>query len=215
MKRAVIIIFLVLLADQALKIWVNTHMSLGETIPMFGNWGNLHYVENRGMAFGLLIGGDTGKYALSIFRIVAIVGIGFYLNHIVRKGKSALFIISLSLIMAGAIGNVIDSAFYGMIFSEANYAAPASLFPPEGGYGSFLLGNVVDMFYFPIIRGHYPEWFPWKGGDYFEFFRPVFNIADASISVGVGILIAFQKRFFAKEDDILSESTDETEEELI
>lgn len=185
-------------------------MALGETINLFGDWGKLHYVENRGMAFGWLAGGDMGKYALSIFRIVAIGGIGYYLYRIAKQEKPFLFILSIALIMAGAIGNVLDSAYYGIIFSEANYMAPAVLFPTDGGYGSFLLGNVVDMFYFPMIQGNYPDWVPWKGGEYFEFFRPVFNVADASISIGVAILIIFQKRFFQDETPAL-ETDEETE----
>jgi len=173
-------------------------MSIGQEINVFGNWFIIHFTENEGMAFGMRFGGDFGKLLLSIFRIVAIIIIGWYLIKLTRNKEKPGLIISLSLIFAGALGNIIDSAFYGMIFGESRFHEVAAIFPADGGYSSFLHGKVVDMLYFPVIRGYYPEWFPIWGGNDFIFFRPVFNIADSSITVGVFILILFQKRFFKK-----------------
>lgn len=152
------------------------------------------------MAFGLEFGGSFGKLFLSLFRIVAIGFIGYYLYSLIRKNSNTLLIICLSLIFAGAIGNIIDSAFYGLIFSNS-YFHVAQFMPAGGGYGTFLHGMVVDMFYFPIINTTLPSWVPFWGGEEFIFFRPVFNLADASISVGVITLILFQKRLFLKEDE--------------
>jgi len=200
LKKAVIIIILVLLADQVLKIWVKTHMLIGSRgeIAMLGDWFILHFTENEGMAFGMKFGGEFGKITLSIFRIIAVGAIGWYLYRIIRKKESIGLIISISLIFAGAMGNIIDSAFYGMIFSDSSYHEVARIFPAEGGYSSFLHGKVVDMLYFPVIQGYYPDWFPfWKGRE-FIFFRPVFNIADSAITIGVLILILFQRKFFRK-----------------
>ena len=173
-------------------------MTLGEEINVLGNWFIIHFTENEGMAFGMRFGGDSGKLILSIFRIVAIIAIGWYLVKITSRNESKGLILSMSLIFAGALGNIIDSAFYGMIFSESKFHDVAILFPPEGGYSSFLHGKVVDMLYFPVIKGFYPAWFPFWGGEDFIFFRPVFNIADTAITTGVLILIIFQKRFFKK-----------------
>jgi signal peptidase II len=162
---------------------------------MFGNWGLLHFIENNGMAFGMEMGGHTGKIMLSIFRIVAIAGISWFLLSLIRKESNIYLILSVSAILAGAIGNLIDSAFYGMIFSEG-YSQPAVLFPPEGGYSSFLLGRVVDMFYFPIINTHWPDWSPFRAGESLVFFRPIFNIADSAITCGVFTIVIFQKKMF-------------------
>lgn len=167
-------------------------------IAMISDWFILHFTENEGMAFGMKFGGEFGKIMLSIFRIIAVTAIGWYLVKIIRKKEPFGLVLSISLIFAGAMGNIIDSAFYGMIFSESSYHSPAVLFPAEGGYSSFLHGKVVDMFYFPVIQGYYPDWFPfWKGKE-FIFFRPVFNLADSSITVGVFILLVFQRKFFKK-----------------
>lgn len=171
--------------------------SRGE-IVIFENWFILHFIENEGMAFGMKFGGEFGKMILSIFRIIAVTVIGWYLVRICRRKSPFGLILSISLIFAGALGNIIDSTIYGVIFSESTFHQTARLFPPEGGYGSFLHGKVVDMLYFPVIQGHYPHWFPFWGGSDFIFFRPVFNIADASITTGVLILIIFQRSFFAK-----------------
>ncbi len=173
-------------------------MTIGQEIFIMGNWFILHFTENEGMAFGMRFGGDFGKLILSIFRLVAIVLIAWYLYNLSKKHSKPGLIISMSLILAGAIGNIIDSAIYGLIFSESKFHEVAQMFPSEGGYGNILHGKVVDMFYFPVIKGNYPNWFPFWGGNDFIFFRPVFNIADSSITVGVFILIFFQKRFFKK-----------------
>jgi signal peptidase II len=155
----------------------------------------LHFIENNGMAFGMEMGGKPGKLILSVFRIIAIFGIGWFLLSIIKKKTNLGLILAVSAILAGAIGNLIDSAFYGMIFSES-FTHPAVLFPPGGGYSSFLHGRVVDMFYFPIINTHWPDWSPFRPGESFIFFRPVFNIADSAITCGVFAIVIFQKRMF-------------------
>jgi signal peptidase II len=155
----------------------------------------LHFIENNGMAFGMEMGGKPGKLILSVFRIFAIFGIGWFLNSLIRKNAYIGLVLAVSAIMAGAIGNIIDSAFYGMIFSES-YHQPAILFPPGGGYSSFLHGRVVDMFYFPVINTHWPDWSPFRPGESLIFFRPVFNIADSAITCGVAAIILFQKKMF-------------------
>lgn len=195
MKKALLIIAIILIADQFLKIWIKTHFYLGESVSVSGNWFILHFTENEGMAFGMRLGGEYGKLMLSIFRLIAIMLIGWWLFKITRKKVDNLLVICVSLILAGAIGNMIDSAFYGLIFSESSMQT-ARLFPADGGYGTFLHGRVVDMLYFPLIKTHYPAWFPWVGGEEFIFFQPVFNIADSAITTGVITLIIFQKRVF-------------------
>jgi signal peptidase II len=194
-KKSLLLIIFILLADQILKIWVKTNMSLGQEIPLFGNWGVLHFIENNGMAFGMEIGGKSGKLILSIFRIIAIFGIGWFLVSLIEKKAHIGLILSVSVILAGAIGNILDSAFYGVIFSES-YSQPAIMFPPEGGYSSFLHGRVVDMFYFPVINTYWPEWSPIKPGQQLIFFRPVFNLADSAITCGVLSILLFQKKMF-------------------
>jgi signal peptidase II len=194
-KKSVLFILLILLIDQVLKIWIKTHMEIGQEIHLLGNWGILHFIENNGMAFGMEMGGKPGKFILSIFRIIAIIGIGWFLFSLINKKANFGLILAVSAIMAGAIGNIIDSAFYGIIFSES-FNQPAVLFPPEGGYSSFLHGKVVDMFYFPVIDTHWPDWSPIKPGESFVFFRPVFNIADSAITCGVISIVLFQKRMF-------------------
>ena len=173
-------------------------MTIGEEIHVMGNWFILHFTENEGMAFGMTFGGRTGKLFLSIFRIIAVILIGIYIYRMRKRSPHPGLIVSFSLIMAGALGNIVDSAFYGMIFSMSSYHSVATMFPPEGGYNSFLHGRVVDMLYFPIISTTLPKWVPFWGGEPFEFFRPVFNIADSSITTGVLLLLIFQKRFFTK-----------------
>ena len=196
-KKSILLILLIIILDQALKIWVKTNMVLGQEYHILGNWFIIHFIENNGMAFGMEIAGKFGKIILSLFRIAAVVGIGWYLIHLIKQKASTGLIITISVIMAGALGNIIDSAFYGMIFSNSYYHV-ASMFPAEGGYSSFLHGQVVDMFYFPVLKGTFPDWIPFRGGDNFIFFRPVFNIADSSITVGVTLILIFQKRFFNK-----------------
>lgn len=174
-------------------------MTIGDEIHILGNWFIIHFTENEGMAFGMKFGGSFGKLILSVFRIIAVIAIGWYLIKVSKNKESTGLIISLSLIFAGAMGNIIDSAFYGIVFSESKFHEVAQIFPPNGGYSHFLHGKVVDMLYFPVLRGIYPQWVPFWGGDEFIFFRPVFNIADSSITVGVFILILFQKKLFKKE----------------
>ena len=196
--KSILLILFILAADQVFKIWVKTNMVIGEEIFVLGNWFILHFIENNGMAFGMEMGGKAGKLILSLFRIVASVGIGWYIFHLIRHKAHPGLILAVSAIFAGAVGNIIDSAFYGMIFSESYYD-PAVVCPPGGGYSSFLHGRVVDMLYFPVIDTTWPEWSPIKPGQSLVFFRPVFNIADSAVSVGVFMIILFQKRFFKEE----------------
>ncbi|MDX9906251.1 MAG: lipoprotein signal peptidase [Bacteroidales bacterium] len=200
MKKAILIVFLVLVADQVLKFWIKTHMTIGEEIHVLGNWFILHFTENEGMAFGITFGGAFGKLILSIFRIIAVIVIAIYMFRMRAKSPHPGLVWSFSLILAGALGNILDSAFYGLIFSHSSYHTVASLFPPGGGYASFLHGKVVDMLYFPVIDTTLPDWIPIRGGTQFIFFRPVFNIADASITTGVLMLLVFQKKFFPKKE---------------
>jgi signal peptidase II len=205
LKKAIVIIFLVLLFDQVLKIWVKSTMTMGESHRVFANWFFIHFTENEGMAFGMKLGGSMGKLLLSLFRIIAVILMGWWLFRVSRNKGSSGLIICISLIIAGALGNIIDSAFYGLIFNESTYMQVARIFPPEGGYASFLHGKVVDMLYFPLIETRYPSWVPYFGGEDFLFFRPVFNIADSSITTGVFLLILFQKKFFAKKEESIAE----------
>ena len=187
-----IILFLVL-ADQIFKIWVKTHFALGESIPVLGNWFNLRFIENEGMAFGLSFGDNVGKLLLSIFRILLTGFMFYYLFRLIKQSKADLLIISVfSLIIAGAMGNILDSLFYGLIFNESTPFAVATLFPPEGGYAPFFYGKVVDMFDFNLFP--LPDWLPIFGGSYF--FPAIFNIADTCITVGVILVIIFNKKFF-------------------
>lgn len=212
-RKSILIIGLILLADQTLKVLVKTNMTLYQQIPFLGNWGILHFVENNGMAFGLSLPGSLGKILLTSFRIVAVVGIGYYLRHLIRLKAHTGLIISLAMVMAGALGNIIDSVFYGMLFTSSTPMQAATMFPEGGGYAPLLHGKVVDMFYFPIIKGNYPDWF--RGGSSFVFFRPVFNIADSSISVAVLVILLNQKRFFrhvSEAEDRKNEKTSSGEE---
>jgi signal peptidase II len=182
--KAILIIFSVLMIDQLIKYWVKTTLFIGEEIPVFGNWFIIHFTENNGMAFGVELGGSYGKLALSLFRVIAVFGIAYILHQIIKRKYHFGLITCVCLVFAGALGNIIDSVFYGKIY----------------GYENWLHGRVVDMFYFPILRGHYPNWFPLFANEEFIFFRPVFNFADAAISVGVVCILIFQTTFL-KEDD--------------
>lgn len=159
------------------------------------DWFQIYFVENEGMAWGWKFGGSWGKMALTLFRLVAVIFGGFYIASMFKKKHHPGFLICVALIFAGALGNLIDSMFYGLIFEESTYTHVAQMLPAKG-YAGFLHGKVVDMLYFPIIHSHYPAWLPFVGGDEFEFFSPVFNIADASISTGVIAILVFQKKFF-------------------
>lgn len=191
---AAIIILVVIIADQILKIWVKTSFFLYESLDIT-SWFKLNFVENPGMAFGIELG---SKMFLTIFRIVA-SAVLIYIIYKIRNNKlySRGFIVCLALITAGAIGNVIDCMFYGLIFNESTPYTMATLFPEGGGYASFLHGKVVDMFYFPLASWYWPDWMPFCGGEYFVFFQPVFNLADAAISVGMVVLILFYSKYLS------------------
>ncbi len=212
-NKSLLLVLLILIIDQIIKIWVKTNMKLNQSLEIFGDWSQIHFVENKGMAFGLELGGDNGKLFLSLFRILAIVGIIWYLRSISRKKTSAITLISISLILAGAVGNIIDSAFYGLIFSASTMSQVAEFLPVGGAYESFLYGDVVDMFHFPMIHGTYPSWFPYMGGDEFIFFRPVFNFADASITCGVVLFIIYRKKFTDIKDETIELTKNEPEQE--
>ena len=198
-SRPFLAVLIILIADQALKFWIKLNMALGQEYKILGNWFIIHFTENNGMAFGMEFGGEAGKLALTLFRIAAIIAIGYGMVYLIKKKFHRGLILNATLIFAGALGNIIDSTFYGLIFTENTYYKPASLFAPEGGYSSLFHGKVVDMFYFPILQGTYPQWFPVWGGEEFIFFRPVFNIADASISIGVVLILIFQKHYFKEQ----------------
>jgi signal peptidase II len=187
----------VLFIDQFVKIYIKLHYPLGE-VGRAADWCIIHFTENPGMAFGFEFGGDYGKLILSVFRILACIGGVFYIRYIVKHHEHPGFIFSVALILAGALGNILDSVFYGVLFSESDEFNIAKFLPAEGGYAGILHGRVVDMFYFPIWNGTFPSWVPFWGNEPFQFFRPIFNFADAAISVGVGIIIIFQKRFSKK-----------------
>jgi len=195
--KAFLIVLAVLIVDQAVKVWIKMHMVMGEEMVLT-NWCRLHFTENPGMAFGMVLPGVWGKLFLSTFRLVAVGGGIWYVLHLLKTKAHWGFVTACSMILAGAIGNMIDGAFYGMIFSDS-YGKVAEVLPKGGGYAGFLQGHVVDMLWFPLAHGFFPKWLPIWGGEYFEFFRPVFNVADSSITTGVFIIIAFQKYFFVEE----------------
>jgi len=196
----IITLFLVLFVDQFIKIFIKLNYPLGE-VGRLGNWCVIHFTENPGMAFGMEFGGDYGKLTLSVFRILASIGGLIYIRYIIKQKEHPLFIFCVSLILAGALGNIFDSVFYGSIFTESDEFMTSQLVSPGNGYSGVLHGHVVDMFYFPIYDGRFPEWFPIWGGEEFQFFRPIFNFADFAISIGVAILILFQKRIQKRVDE--------------
>ena len=193
LRSAILIILCVIIIDQALKIWIKTHFTIGPVTNILGlDWARLYFIENEGMAWGWKWGGEWGKMLLTLFRLAAVIFGSWYLVRIVKQEYSKGFIICAALIYAGALGNLIDSMFYGLIFEDSSYNV-SRIFPPKG-YAGFLHGRVVDMLYFPMVNSSFPKWFPFIGGERFQFFSPIFNIADASISIGVITLLLFQKR---------------------
>lgn len=194
-------ILLVLILDQWLKIWVKVNMEYGDEFRIMGlEWARIHFVENEGMAFGISIGGNTGKLMLSLFRIAAVGFLVFIIYKLIRSRETPGLLICFSLILAGAIGNILDSAFYGLLFTESYYQGGLAQYAPGRGYAPFLFGRVVDMFYFPLIDTKWPDWVPVIGGQPFQFFRPVFNVADAAISTGVISLLLFFRSFFKNQN---------------
>ncbi|NBC84292.1 MAG: lipoprotein signal peptidase [Bacteroidetes bacterium] len=193
-QLSILLIIGVLIIDQASKIWIKTNMSFSDTYFVFGDWFLIKFIENPGMAFGIDIPGQFGKLILSIFRIIAVIGISWYMYQLIKQNTPSGVILCIAAILAGALGNIIDSVFYGLIFSDTTYTQVAEIFPENGGYATLMHGRVVDMLYFPIIEGYYPEWIPIWGGKDFEFFRPIFNVADTSISVGVLTMLIFQRK---------------------
>ncbi len=189
--------FLVILADQAIKIWVRNNMYMGQEIHFLGDRGMLLYTENNGMAFGWELGGVAGKLALSLFRVFAVIGIGVALVYLIKHKYHRGLILNVALIFAGGLGNIIDSTFYGVIYK----------------YAPIFQGRVVDMFYFPIIQGTFPAWLPVWGGEEFKFFRPIFNLADSAISVGVILILIYQNRYFKKQEEEVNSPHSEVVEE--
>lgn len=187
--------------DQVIKILVKTNMSIGENFNVIGQWFKIYFIENEGMAFGMKFGGSVGKFILSLFRIVLFGALVYWIRALLKKpGTPSGVTVGLTLIAAGALGNIIDCLFYGILFSESTYSMVAEFLPVGGGYAPFFFGKVVDMFYFPIIDTTFPEWLPLIGGNHFRFFAPVFNFADSCVTCGALYLIFFQWKFFAKEE---------------
>jgi signal peptidase II len=221
-KHVFLIILLIVIADQALKLWIKTHYQLNEHHNIIGSGFQLYFVENPGMAYGWKFGGNWGKMALTVFRMAAVIFGTWYLGKIVKEKYHKGFIFCAALVYAGALGNLIDSCFYGLLFDKGMdpltnlyNALPNDINPnlarfSKHGYTSFLHGNVVDMLYFPVLHGNFPSWLPVWGGDSFEFFRPIFNLADASISTGVISILVFQRRFFKQHNSGEEHHTVET-----
>ncbi len=224
-KHVALIIIAIILVDQVLKIWIKTSYRPNEYHEVLGiDWFRLHFIENPGMAWGWKFGNETGKMILTLFRLAAVIFGTWYLGRLVKQQYTRGFIICAALIYAGALGNLIDSMFYGMIFDRGLHFDPSvggnvtydgiAAFS-SNGYSSFLHGSVVDMLYFPLLEDRtFPSWFPFVGGDRFTFFSPIFNIADASISAGVITLLLFQKRFFKKQQQQQVQLNGETGTEI-
>jgi len=217
LKKSLLLIAVILLIDQISKIYIKTHFELGQSTAVF-NWFKIHFIENSGAAWGaklsdfLPISESAGKLILTVFRLFAVAGIGYWLYDTIRKKSPQTLILAVSMIFAGALGNIIDSVFYGLIFDHSN-GQVATLFADQP-YGNIFYGRVVDMLYFPMVDTIWPEWVPYFGGKDFRFFEPVFNIADTAISTGVGILLVFNKKAFPKKEDELEEATNMLEEDV-
>lgn len=195
LNKALLIAFVVLVIDQVSKIYIKTNFTLGEEVVVF-DWFRIHFIENEGMAWGVELPGNYGKLILTLFRIFAVGGIVYWLQEsIKKKGKTSL-IWAIALILSGALGNIIDSVFYGVVFDSSTHYQVATIFT-EQPYGTWFHGKVVDMFYFPIWKGNLPEWIPFVGGNHFTFFNAIFNVADVAISVGVGLILLFNRKVFA------------------
>jgi signal peptidase II len=198
-KNIAIIIICLLVVDQVVKFLVKCNMTLGESITVFPNWFLIYFIENPGAAFGMELGGNYGKLLLSLFRIAAVGAIGWYIDYLLRKSAPKGVIVGVAMILAGALGNIIDSAFYGLIFSESTYTTVATLMPEGGGYAGFLHGNVVDMLYFPLFTiERMPAWLSWlaSADGSFTFFSPVFNVADSYINIAFIYLLLFYRKYF-------------------
>ncbi len=190
LRKPLILILLILVIDQLIKIYVKTHFAIGDDVKVLGlDWFRIHFLENKGMAFGMSFGNTIGKFLLTLIRLVLSVAIFIYMNKLIKRGEKKIIIYSFALIFAGAVGNIIDCLFYGIIFNESTVFAAATMFPADGGYAPFLFGRVVDMFYFPLIDTTWPDWIPFVGGNNFRFFNAIFNFADASITIGVVLLL--------------------------
>lgn len=194
--KAITLFFGIIFVDQFVKLWVKSTMWIGQEHHVFGNWFIIHFTENNGMAYGMEFGGVVGKLVLSLFRIIAVAIIGWYINRLIKKGTNTGTILGFAAIMAGAFGNIIDSAVYGKLFSASDWFQVAQFLPQTGGYAGFMFGKVVDMLYFPIIDTTLPQWIPIMGGQHFLFFQPVFNVADSAITCGVVYLLLFERKFF-------------------
>ncbi|WP_435413348.1 lipoprotein signal peptidase [Psychroserpens mesophilus] len=212
LKKATLLILIILIVDQVSKLYIKTHFALNESVEVF-SWFQILFVENEGMAWGTkisdivsFISDRTAKVCLTIFRILAVIGIGYWLNKSIKEKQSKTLIFAVSLILAGALGNIIDSVFYGVLF-DSSAGQVASFLPVEGGYDAVFHGKVVDMLHFPLWSGVLPDWIPFYGGQYFTFFEPVFNIADMAISTGIGILIFFNRRAFNNEEKVKETET--------
>ncbi|WP_040246968.1 lipoprotein signal peptidase [Psychroserpens mesophilus] len=212
LKKATLLILIILIVDQVSKLYIKTHFALNESVEVF-SWFQILFVENEGMAWGTkisdivsFISDRTAKVCLTIFRILAVIGIGYWLNKSIKEKQSKTLIFAVSLILAGALGNIIDSVFYGVLF-DSSAGQVASFLPVEGGYDAVFHGKVVDMLHFPLWSGVLPDWIPFFGGQYFTFFEPVFNIADMAISTGIGILIFFNRRAFNNEEKVKETET--------